>query len=592
MKKRCEGNALVITLMLMMAVMAFSLIAYTVTGTTAKNTDRSRDYAAAQCAAEGAVEYAFGTWVKRTNNQRGMITSDDANNRLAGPVFSGIPYASSSQSGPLRIDALDRYGVVMSGTQKPLGAYSRVPGYPGWYGQTFSYSAQARMQVGSTTGDTVGVRRLFQYTQVPLFQCMFFFEHDLEFYRPATMIISGLIHTNGTAYWACDSPVTIQGFQSYTAGYVEGDAPSAKYWTSGYKGPSWDSSPPTYSISKDSQLHQVTAIEPMGAKPADVFNTTDSNPNNDGFHELIEPPKSTYPDPQEIASRRLYNKAGIVVNISGTTVTVTTQNGTTLTTAGITAIKAAVTKADRAIYDQREAKYVDVATMNVGALNSALSSGATNFNKILYLYDSSPVTGADPEPKTIRLTNGGVLPNGGLTVASVNPIYIQGDYNTGTTATTPSSSIPSNVSNANNTASPTASGYTRQPSSVIGDAVMLLSNAWSDSNSSKDISSRVASNTTYNTAILAGFMPSTSSSYSGGANNFPRFLETWNNKYCTYFGSMAELFPSITFTGKWDTGNIYAPPNRCWNFDPLFLNNPPPGSLDAIILSRGAWTRF
>jgi hypothetical protein len=170
-----------------------------------------------------------------------------------------------------------------------------------------------------------------------------------------------------------------------------------------------------------------------------------------------------------------------------------------------------------------------------------------------------------------------VLPSGGLTLASLNPVYIQGDYNVGQT-----------------------SDYSdRVPSAVFGDAVTILSNSWNDSNSASSLSSRQASNTTVNTAIVAGFLPSgwvneygAQYGYSGGLNNFPRFLETWSGDTFTYNGSMIELFTSKIATGEWDTGSIYSPPNRNWNFDSQFIDNPPPGSLDAVTISRGSLARF
>ncbi len=89
----------------------------------------------------------------------------------------------------------------------------------------------------------------------------------------------------------------------------------------------------------------------------------------------------------------------------------------------------------------------------------------------------------------------------------------------------------------------------------------FLPTNWNDANASLALSSRPATNTTYNTAIMSGFMPSgwtppsgAPYGYSGGAINFPRFLETWNTKSCTYYGSMVELFESKVFTGEWDTG--------------------------------------
>ena len=225
-------------------------------------------------------------------------------------------------------------------------------------------------------------------------------------------------------------------------------------------------------------------------------------------------------------------------------------------------------------------------------------NAAAGFNGVLYIYDSTPEKSGDREPRTIRLQNGGILPDDGLTIASMNPVYVQGDYNTGTTNNP--NAVPSNNSgNPDNTASPVVPGYERKPAAVIADAVMLLSNSWSDSKASSDVSSRTASNTTYNTAIMAGFMPSgwqpssgSAYGYSGGANNYPRFLETWTGKSCTYYGSMVELFESKIFTGEWDTGVIYRPPSRRWNFDPKFADNPPPGSLDAVVMTRGTWSRL
>ena len=198
----------------------------------------------------------------------------------------------------------------------------------------------------------------------------------------------------------------------------------------------------------------------------------------------------------------------------------------------------------------------------------------------------------------MRLTKGGVLPENGLTIASENPVYVQGDYNTGTTSSP--SAVPSNNSgNPSNTDSPTVSGYTRKPAAVIADAVMLLSTNWNDSNANKSLTSRQASHTTYNMAILAGFMPSgyqppvgAQYGYSGGAINYPRFLEDWSDQSCTYFGSMVELFQSKTFTGEWDTGVIYRPPDRRFNFDTNFTTTPPPGSLNASSWSRGSWSKY
>ena len=92
----------------------------------------------------------------------------------------------------------------------------------------------------------------------------------------------------------------------------------------------------------------------------------------------------------------------------------------------------------------------------------------------------------------------------------------------------------------------------------------------------------------------AGYKPATGAQYgfSGGAINYPRFLEDWSGVSCTYFGSMVELFQSKTFTGEWDTGVIYRPPDRRFNFDTNFNSKPPPCSLSVSSWSRGTWAKF
>ena len=122
----------------------------------------------------------------------------------------------------------------------------------------------------------------------------------------------------------------------------------------------------------------------------------------------------------------------------------------------------------------------------------------------------------------------------------------------------------------------------------------LLSNAWSDANASKALSSRNAANTTFNTAIMSGFMPSgfkpTSGAqygFSGGAINFPRFLETWGNgsswfKRWNYVGSFIILYNSHQANGPWSVVSsiVYYPPIRNWAFDITFTDpmRLPPGT--------------
>jgi hypothetical protein len=176
----------------------------------------------------------------------------------------------------------------------------------------------------------------------------------------------------------------------------------------------------------------------------------------------------------------------------------------------------------------------------------------------------------------------------GLTVVSPNPVYIQGDYNTGrdySGTTTP----PSNNSTSDPT-QPTVANYTRAPCSVLADAVTILSNSWLDSNAG---STPVASNTTVNTAIISGIVPTNAyggGNYSGGAENFPRFLEAWDGKKFTYYGSMVELYKSQQSIAIWQYAGVYGAPDRQWYFDNKFKTTPPPGSLMLYSYVKGKWS--
>jgi len=588
-RSRCHGNILIVAIIMVAVLAAFVAVALNVTGNTARITDRSRDYAAARAAAEGAVDYAYAQWKGLTENNNGPMSTTAMMAVITPPSFTNLTYSPAAMDGQLRVDAVDQYGAPTT-TLTPVSV--TLSNYPGWTGNVYSYLARAKLQpVSSDYNYAAGVKRQFQYTVVPLFQAMFFFQDNIEIYKAATMTVNGLVHTNSNAYLSGQSgdPLTFESNVSYVTSYTSTtDPPYANTWSG------WSANAevaPVYTTSQTSQLHQVTAMQPLGTDLTAAINTTDNNPNNDSINEIIQPPNTAYPDPPAFATRRYYNKAGLLIKINSDAITVTGQNGLSLTAAQQTAIAKAV-GAKTTIYDQREGENVNVSTLNVGTLETALNS-TSGFNGVLYVYDTT----SSSNPNAIRLSNGGVLPSAGLTVASMNPVYIQGDYNTGTTNNP--NAVPANLGNSSDTASPTVSGYSRAPAAVIGDAVMLLSNNWSDANSSLSLSDRTATNTTYNTAIVSGFMPSgyqpavgAQYGYSGGANNFPRFLENWTNQYCTYYGSMVELYQSQIFTGQWNTGNIYSPPIRCWNFDPNYTANPPPGSLTAVTWNRGSWVKY
>jgi len=166
--------------------------------------------------------------------------------------------------------------------------------------------------------------------------------------------------------------------------------------------------------------------------------------------------------------------------------------------------------------------------------------------------------------------------SGGFTVASENPVYILGNYNS-------NSGDPFWTNQA-------AADIPHAAAAVIGDAVTLLSNNWSDLNdmaNTTNLGNRKATDTYYRMAIAAGKnmnfpQPAgTGNDFGtdGGVHNFLRYIETWPNLF--YRGSLISLYYSEYSTGIFKCCNlVYSPPTRNYFFDTEFLvpTNLPPGT--------------
>jgi Tfp pilus assembly protein PilX len=156
---------------------------------------------------------------------------------------------------------------------------------------------------------------------------------------------------------------------------------------------------------------------------------------------------------------------------------------------------------------------------------------------------------------------------GGFTVASENPVYIQGDYN----------SSPVDPTWAGGGDAPGHSA-----TAVIADSVTLLSNAWSDLNSFANpttVGNRNAVNTYYRLAIAGGKnmnfpkpgFGANDYGTDGGTHNFLRYLENWGGDSLNYKGSLVSLYYSTYLTGVFKCCTVvYSPPIRNYSFDADF----------------------
>jgi Tfp pilus assembly protein PilX len=196
-----------------------------------------------------------------------------------------------------------------------------------------------------------------------------------------------------------------------------------------------------------------------------------------------------------------------------------------------------------------------------------------------------------------RTDSGATLDSpGGFTVASENPVYIWGDYNT-------------NASDASGWAGDTTkfqgdvTGHSA--ASVIADAVTLLSVDWNDlsstlgstagSNQVTDQNNRNPSHDGHFRLAIAGgkninfqqptyttpAAPGNDFGTDGGVHNFLRYLENWSGQTMYYKGSMVSLFYATYNTGTFKCcTDVYGVPARAFYFD-LDFTSPgglPPGT--------------
>jgi hypothetical protein len=186
--------------------------------------------------------------------------------------------------------------------------------------------------------------------------------------------------------------------------------------------------------------------------------------------------------------------------------------------------------------------------------------------------------------RALKIANGGYtagnlrLPRNasqGLSIVAENPAYVQGNYN---------------GPDAAGTAFGTTPGTDHVSAAVIADAVTLLSNSFNDIGTfmaphDVNTAARGASTTWYRMAVISGkglnFPKPTSNNANdhtdfgtdGGAHNFLRYIEDWNNgSTLNYRGSIVSFYLNRQAVGIYKCCDVvYTPPTRGYKFDTDFL---------------------
>jgi len=426
---------------------------------------------------------------------------------------------------------------------------------------------------------------------VPITQWAIFYNGLLEFSSCATMTVNGPVHANADVYTGSGSLLTINGTVT-TTGSV--------------------SSPRNNGSSSWSQKGKLNGKPP---KSEDVPTITLSiGTNMSAVHDIIDMPPAgaTATTPAEKA--RLYNLAQVQILVSNASVTLKVQASpsagevpggdpapTIKTFTNLVTLSASTNlpflTISNTFTDQREGKAVSVTDVDVAkykqwAATNAWVQGKTTAPTILFVANNRSFTST--QLPGVRLRNGQDLPeNGGLgfTVATPNPLYVQGHYNQPVNA----------YLNTSNTT-------TTVPAALMSDALTILSGNWKDSDSTDPATSRDAINTTVNAAILTGVLPSTgtkNTQFSGGVHNLPRLLEDWLNvssggqQRLTLNTSILRLFNSKMATNQFRNpinfglanNPYYDPPVRQFSYDLNFrdYNKTPPGMPTALVLIKKDW---
>ena len=201
---------------------------------------------------------------------------------------------------------------------------------------------------------------------------------------------------------------------------------------------------------------------------------------------------------------------------------------------------------------------IDMFLLHTWYLDHLTDEGLTPAGDGMLLYTSRSDPGTVPFPNTgtrvqaIRLVSMGGSPADlmfNTTIATDNPIYIHGDFNSG--------------------------GGTVRGVALVTDAVNILSNGFTTKSCAQahtDIANGTVTN--INAAFFGGNVPTPAGggTYSGGLENYPRFHERWSGVNCNILGSFINLWTSSQATATWGSGSVYSPPNRNWGWDVRFQN--------------------
>jgi hypothetical protein len=558
-------------LMVVMTFLGLSLLVLTAimtwTSQSVRNTDRANEYYASASAAEAATEkvlvHLAHDYIRYGET---MVTSNLTTYQQLMPSSSDNPYwANYSFTNPVG-DVPGTWVANSNASSVTSNSIALTGEFAGLYAfqSTYYISSDASLN-GSRNGIKARVGQWIGLQSIPIFQFAIFYNMDMEIEPGQTMVVTGPVHGNSNIFLYPNN-VTLTFSNAVTA--------SGTVLTNQMPGDTHGLTLGNIAYAAGLPQDPVPSMNlPIGGLP----NTPD------GVFQLLQMPPSGQPD--TLGNNRFYNEANLIVVVSNNTsvnVAAVSTNGSMTSVSSNQWTNFLTVYTNTTFYNGRDGTNVQVVQLDItNLMNWAATTnnpgGSNNTPSIVYIADLR--TNNVNFQTGVRLVHGAKLPSGGFTVATPNPVYIQGDYN---------------VKDATGSSLSVNSTTHTYPAAVLGDAINILSDSWQDSaNATLSLgNNHGASDTTVNAAFLTGIVPTSSATgYSGGVENFPRFLENWSGINFWYNGSMVAMFNSRTGTGSWNAGGYYTPPTRHWAFDVNFRDESkvPPGSPRIPFIQRLQW---
>ncbi len=532
--KNEQGFTLLIFLSLLLMLTMIGVAAVMTSSTDVDIAGNDLHSISAFYAAEGGVEKAVSE-IRTSYTTTGLPPSP-----LPSGTFNlgnlSVTYATVDQ-GPATQD------VLTTGAYR--GLYALV--------KNFTLTADA---TDMASGAKTRIVQEVQDALIPLFQFAVFYESDLEIYPGPNMTLGGRVHSNLDMYLGTHATLSIDSYTTAAGNLYYGRKPGSGQGLGTQGNIMIKDRDGVYQNMKNADGTYLDCTDPEWVAKSLARWGGEVEDKSHGITEL-NLPVVTSGDPIDLIKRGASNPssfehdAGLKIVDEGAWYRTGTDTWIDVT-ASLTGDSTLTTGS---FYNGREGKWVTTYEIDIDRLND---SPYYPSNGILYA-SRAQVAGTE---QAIRVVNGEELKSA-LTVASNNPMYTLGDYNT----------------------------VNKKAAALYTDALTILSNSWDDSKSNWSLGSRVASNTTVNAAFMTGNTNSEDNHYSGGLENLPRFLEKWDGRTFTYKGSMVDLWFSEQATGVWSYGSYYTAPDRNWSFDMDFLNpaNLPPGTPQVNAVLKVSW---